>query len=484
MKKTIETKANGGNTRRQVLKGTAAAIGAVSVAGVSRFAIAQKKSIQVLTVADPFFYALQGVAAQFTEETGIEAKIESLSYEALQARLVSSFVSGQPDADVISVDNIWLGQYLESKWIKPLGELVQGDKEVDVKDFVPEILYSMNSWKGQLGTLPIAAYGQGVMYRQDFVEKMGLKIPSDGSWTWAEYADAVHKMHGQQFDGLTMAGSVVAGQQPAPIVHMFTQIAASMGARWFKSFPEAPWDFEPRVDSPENLAAVEMFLDMYKNSPPEAVNYNWFDAGMRFAKGDIGMFYWWTPYFYLCRKDGYMSGKDSIIADKIGIVPLPHSDKPQVVSIGGWSLGMTANSAAPDEAWAFIKWATSAKAQKAMGLYDKYGYQFSDFSRKSLYNDPDMLKIYPYLPAQLAAIEQGNGKISRPAVPTYTTLESIYGLNLNKVLTGELTPDKALKETAGLWTNVLKGNFLIPYSLESYDDTLAATKGLIEKLAG
>ena len=203
---------------------------------------------------------------------------------------------------------------------------------------------------------------------------------------------------------------------------------------------------------------------------------------MRFAKGDIGMFYWWTPYFYLCRKDGYMSGKDSIVADKIGIVPLPHSDKPQVVSIGGWSLGMTANSAAPDEAWAFIKWATSAKAQKAMGLYNKYGYQFSDFSRKSLYKRSRHAEDLS-LPARHSwrRSRSGNGKISRPAVPTYTTLESIYGLNLNKVLTGELTPDKALKETAGLWTNVLKGNFLIPYKLQSYDDTLAATKALIEK---
>jgi multiple sugar transport system substrate-binding protein len=484
--KKIETEAGGrGLTRRSVLKGTAAGIGAAALAsGLGRPALAEKKAIQVLTVADPFFYALQGVAGDFTKETGIEAKVESLSYEALQARLVSSFVSGQPDADVISVDNIWLGQYLESKWIKPLGELAAADKSLDVKDFIPEVLHSMNTWKGQLGTLPIAAYGQGVMYRQDFAEKMGLKIPADGSWTWAEYADAIHKMHGQKFDNLAMSGSVVAGQQPAPIVHMYTQLGASMGARWFKSFPEAPWDFTPTVESPENLAALTAFLDLYKNSPPEAVNYNWFDAGMRFAKGDIGMFYWWTPYFYLCRKDGYMSGKDSIIADKIGIVPIPHSDKPQVVSIGGWSLGMTANSAAQDEAWQFIKWATSAKAQKAMGLYDKYGYQFSDFARRSLYSDADMLKIYPYLPAQLAAIEKGNGKISRPAVPTYTTLESIYGLNLNKTLTGELTPEKALKETAGLWTNVLKGNFLIPYSLQSYDDTLAATKGLIEKLAG
>lgn len=482
----IESKAGRGLTRRSVLKGSAAAIGAAAIGAtvLGKPALAQKKAIQVLTVADPFFYALQGVAGEFTKETGIEAKIESLSYEALQARLVSSFVSGQPDADVISVDNIWLGQYLESKWITPLNDLVAKDKEVDVKDFVPEILYSMNMWKGQLGTLPIAAYGQGVMYRQDFVEKMGIKIPADGSWTWAEYADAVHKMHGQQFDGLAMSGSVVAGQQPAPIVHMYSQLGASFGARWFKSFPEAPWDFEPTVASPENLAALNVFLDMYKNSPPEAVNYNWFDAGMRFAKGDIGMFYWWTPYFYLCRKDGYMSGKDSIIKDKIGIVPLPHSDKPQVVSIGGWSLGMTANSAAQDEAFQFIKWATSAKAQKAMGLYDKYGYQFSDFSRRSLYTDADMLKIYPYLTAQLAAIEKGNGKISRPAVPTYTTLESIYGLNLNKTLTGELAPEKALQETAALWTNVLKGNFLIPYSLQSYDDTLDAGKALIAKLAG
>jgi multiple sugar transport system substrate-binding protein len=93
------------------------------------------------------------------------------------------------------------------------------------------------------------------------------------------------------------------------------------------------------------------------------------------------------------------------------------------------SLGIPANSAAADEAWTFVKWATSAKAQKAMALYTKYGYQFSDFARRSLYKDPDLLKIYPYLPGQLVGLEAGNGKISRPGAPTYTTLESIYGLN-------------------------------------------------------
>lgn len=323
-------------SRRSVLKRAGAVAGA-SVLPTRRLFAADKKSIRVLTVADPFYYALAGVTDQFKQETGIDVSIESLAYDQLNARLVSSFVSGQPDADVISVDNIWLGQYLESKWIKPLNDLVKADKDVDIADFIPGVLYSLSLWRGQLGTLPVAPYGMGVMYRKDYIDAAGVKIPGDGSWTWAEYLDTIKKLNGQKFGGAQMIGTVVAGQQPAPIVHMFTQLAASMGARWFKHFPEAPWDFTPTIDSKENVDAIKLFAELYKNSPPEAINYNWFDAGMRFAKGDIGAFYWWSAYFYLCRKDGYMSGKDSVVADKMEIVPIPHSDHPQVGSTGGWS---------------------------------------------------------------------------------------------------------------------------------------------------
>jgi multiple sugar transport system substrate-binding protein len=257
-----------------------------------------------------------------------------------------------------------------------------------------------------------------------------------------------------------------------------------MGARWFKSFPEAPWDFTPTIASPENQRALEVFDKLYKLSPSEAVNYNWFEAGMRFAHGDVGMFYWWTPYYYLTRNDGYMTGKVSPVADQIAIAPLPYEKgKPQVISIGGWSLAITANAENKPGAWKFLKWATSAATQKKMALNKTYGYQFSDFARLSLYSDPDMLKIYPYLPVQLASLRQGDGKIARPPSPVYTTLEGIYGLNLNKVLAGELSPADALSQTSALFTNVMKGNFLLPYKFESYNDTLDATKALLKSLA-
>ncbi|MBN9025114.1 extracellular solute-binding protein [Kaistia sp. MMO-174] len=473
-------------SRRSLLKGGAALAGTAAVGGgmLPRRAMAADKTLRILLAGDPFYYAIEGLKDQFEQETGVKVQIEAISLEALQARLTSSFISNEPDADVISVDQMWLGQYLESKWITPLNEFIKADSDTHIEDYIPEVLYSLNTWRGQIGTLPVAAYGQMVLYRKDFAEKAGIAVPEDGSWTWEQYLAAIQKMNGQDFDGKKMSGTVLAGQQPAPVVHMYSQLAASMGTRWFKDFPaSSAWDFQPTINSPENLAALKIFSELYKNAPAESVGYNWFDAGMRFAKGDVGMFYWWTPYAYLCKKDGYMSGKDSVVADKLGMARLPKGPGEQVVSLGGHSLGITANTANRDAAWQFVKWATSAKTQKAMGLYNKYGYQFSDFARPSLYKDAELLKIYPHLTAQLGDLERGNGKIVRPPVPVYTTLEGIYGLNLNKVLTGQLTPEACLSETSTFFETILKGNFLIPYQQASFNDTLDATKSLLKSLA-
>ncbi|MBV7327234.1 twin-arginine translocation signal domain-containing protein [Chloroflexi bacterium TSY] len=48
------------------------------------------ESLNVLVVGDPFQFALELVNADFTEETGIAVNFESLSYDALNARLSRS----------------------------------------------------------------------------------------------------------------------------------------------------------------------------------------------------------------------------------------------------------------------------------------------------------------------------------------------------------------------------------------------------------
>jgi multiple sugar transport system substrate-binding protein len=343
---------------------TAAASGALTSLG-SRPARAQADSVRVLLVEDPFFFAIKEVLPDFEAETGISVELESLGYDAMQARLVSSFVAGTSDADVITVDQMWSGQYADNGWITPLDQFAQGDSELDINDFIPQVLYSMNLWRGQLVTLPIAAYAQGVMYRTDLFDEFGIAPPptaTDESWTWDAYMEVLNSMTGKQASGgRPLFPTVMCGAQPAPVVHMFTQLSGSLGAKWFKQFPEAPWDFEPLIDSPEWVQALSTYQALYKLSPPEAINYTWFDAGTRYSQGDVGMFYWWTPYFYLIKNNGYMSGTPSEIIDSYAVGALPKvAGRDQTISLGGWSLGLPSSSDKQEAGYRFIKWATSA----------------------------------------------------------------------------------------------------------------------------
>jgi multiple sugar transport system substrate-binding protein len=451
---------------------------------------AEGVTINVLTVGDPWDLALQNALDPFVEATGIQVNIESLGYVALQARLINSFLGQTADADVIGVDQMWISQYADNGWISNLDDFISGDPTTDIEDFVPQVLYSCNTWRGHVWTLPVAAYAHGIMYRTDLFEQAGLDpLPAAtadaGDWTWDKYFGIVDQLNGAEMDGTTFYGTVVIGAQPVPVVHMYTQLSASYGTQWFTQFPQAPWDFTPTMNSPQNIAAMEDWVKLYGMAPPESINYLWFDAGTRFSQGDIALFYHWTPYFYLVNNEGYLSGQPSPVVDKFktAVMPTKEAGGDQVISLGGWALGMPSTAANKDAAWQFINYATGAEGQKTMGLVDVKGHQFADFARKSLYQDEELRALYPHLDTQMEMMLLGNGKVARPPVPIYTSLEAVYGLQINQAMSGTVKPDAALETTQTLFQNILTGNQMIPYQVESYDDTLENTISLMASLA-
>jgi multiple sugar transport system substrate-binding protein len=362
---------------------------------------------------------------------------------------------------------------------------IEEDKQdVKMNEFVPEVIYTMGEWNGKIFTMPIAAYGQQVIYRTDLMEQAGLRPPPERPedwWTWEKYFEYVQKLHEL---GPDIYGTVICGAQPVPIVHMYTQLAAMNGVRWVKDFPDArEWDFTPTINTPENVTALEFYRALYRHSPPESINYNWFDAGMSFAKQDIAMFFWWTPYTYLVRQAGYMVEEPSPVVGKYKIAPLPRQPgKEYIYSLGGWSLGIPTYCEKKIAAWEFIKWITSAEIQKEMGLAGMQ--QYCDFARRQLFSDQELLRIYPWLETQLYTLKNGNGKRVRPPIPIYTTLEGFYGLQLNMAVSGEKEPKQALDEAQRQFELALQQNFFYPeYKGESYYDTLQKTKELINRLS-
>jgi len=444
-------------------------------------------TITALVTGDPFYYQLVKVLPQFEKATGITVNLESVSYDQMHGQLVNAAITHSSSFDVVCPDAMWVSEFVDNGWIDQLDSYVKADKaEVQPGDLIPQVVWSMDEWKGHLYALPLAAYGMDVLYRTDVFSALHLTPPPATAaswWTWDQYLKDVHAINGQTVAGTKYYGTVIAGAQQAPIVHMYTQLAASLGARWFKAFPSSPkWDFTVTLNSPANLKALSMFTDLYHNSPPQADAMNWFEAGTQFSLGKVGMFYWWTPYNYLVDKAGYEVAKDAPIVGKYSVGVLPSQPGvPQTMSDGGWSLGISSFSHKKDAAFKFIAWATSAKTQLAMAL--EPGYQFSDFAHVSNYKDASANAAYPYLTAQLNALEAGNGKAVRPPIPIYTVLEGLYGTALNEAIRGASSPADTLTTVTNEFNSVLSDDAYIPYVQPSYNDTLANTIALLKSLS-
>jgi len=456
-------------------------LGVLLLASLSAYA--QKVTLNVLGVQDPWYFALEEVIPEFEKMTGIKVNLEGLAWDALQARLTTSFITKEKGIDVISVDDCRLAQFAENTWIIPLTSYIEKDKKsVKMNEFVPEVIYSSCTWRGDVYTLPVATYSQFVMYRTDLLQKAGLQFPPTEPadwWTWDKYMEYVKKIDQLGDD---IYGTVIVGVQPVPIVHMYTGLEVNKGVRWFKHFPEAPWDFTPTVNTEKSINTLKYYKELYKYSPPESINYLWFDAGTAFAKKNIGIYYWWSPYGYLIRHAGYMVEEPSPIVGKFGVALMPYEPgEPRIYSLGAHGLGIPQYSAYKEEAWKFIMWATSTEAQKAMAL--THLHAFNDFAREPLFRDPELIKYYPWLPTQLYTVKQANGKVSRPHMALYPSLEGFYGLQLNLVLAGHKTPEQAMTDAQSQFELILKQNYYLPYKGLSYDDTLDKTIALIKKLS-
>lgn len=473
--------------RRTVLRAAAAGLAtagtATTVSGCGS-GNTDPKQISVLTVQDPFFFAVQRLLPEFHRQTGITVRLEGLDYDTLNARSTNAFLTKQNSIDVVSPDSMWLSRWANSGWLLSLDELIARDRdEVAPDDFIPSTIHSLSEWGGHVYTLPAAAYSQVALYRTDVFDRLGLD-PPDGSWTWDEYLDRVRAIDGRRVAGQTMHGTVVAGSGPQPVLHMYSQLAASNGARWFRSFPGSRhWDFTPTLDSPENRTALRMFDQLYRNSPASAINYVWFDAGTAFSSGTVGLFYWWTPYIRLVTRTTYMGKGRSPVVGRYGVAPLPmRPGYPQKTSIGGYAFGISRYSAKRESCWRFIKWVTSAATQRKMALLPDS--LFADFARASLYDDEQVTHLYPFLDVQLRGLRDGDGKAVRPPSMNYTTIEGYYGRRLNRVLAGQDTPDSALAAVQRQTTDTMGIDGFLPWPRASYPDTVERTRHLLRRLSG
>ena len=234
-----------------------------------------------------------------------------------------------------------------------------------------------------------------MFYRKDFLAQAGVAVPT----TWEEVKAAIDKVRalpehkniggfGGQFakyEGLTCCAS--------EFIH-------TAGGGFYND------DAQVILDSTESVAGLQWLIDGFAKGyiPKESLEWKEEDGRNAFESGDL-LFYRQWPY-------QYANNKESLGTEKFDVAALPSIDgKPFVPTLGGHNCAITKGSKNKATALKFVKWWINEESQryslKAQANAPILG---------SLYDDPELLKEFPYLPILKKSLE--NAK-SRPQAVYY-----------------------------------------------------------------
>lgn len=168
--------------------------------------------------------------------------------------------------------------------------------------------------------------------------------------------------------------------------------------------------------------------------PKKALTYKEEESKQAFQDGHLLFLRNW-PYAYVGA-----SGKGSAVAGKVGAVPLPGPDGPGTSVLGGSNLAVNTHARHPDSAARLIAYLTTERAQRQVltkGALPPV--------RAALYQDPELIREFPYLPTLRASVLAA---APRPKSPRYDQVSLVVQAVVHDAMTGQETPSAAVRRLA------------------------------------
>ncbi|QJA06529.1 extracellular solute-binding protein [Thermosulfurimonas marina] len=327
-----------------------------------------------------------------------------------QNMYIRSFLSGDP-FEIVYMDVTWTAKFAARGWLLPLDRWLSPR---EARAFFPGALKA-GYYRGHLYRLPVTT-DVGVLYwRRDL-----LPYPPR---TWKELEDLCRRyahppglyclvFQGMQYEGLTCN---------------FLEFLWGAGGRVFD--PRG----RPALNSPAGLWTLNFLKHLVKDGlSPRAVLSFQEQHSLEFFLQGRALFMRNWPYAWRI-----INRKGSPLRGKVGLAPLPtRKGHLSAGTLGGWGLGIARGTKAPETALAFIKFATSAEAQKILHL--RRGWLPA---RRDLFQDPDLLRQSPYLQDLAPLLERAR---PRPVHPAYPRISDTLQKHASAVLAGVESPREAL----------------------------------------
>jgi len=189
---------------------------------------------------------------------------------------------------------------------------------------------------------------------------------------------------------------------------------------------------KPTVNSAEGVAALKFMLELGKYSPPGYASFNADEVSAHLLQGTAAMSINWPAWI-----SSFSDPAKSKVIGKIAFTTLPGAAKAGQAEIGNWLVAIPKDAQNVEAAMDFLLWATSAEQMK------RSAQRGNPPTRKSLFQDPELVSKFPAYPAQYKSLESSR---PRPRTPQWNEIENVFGIFLSKANSGELSPEEAMNQ--------------------------------------
>lgn len=374
----------------------------------------EKTVVKFATQADSTD-ALDSIVKAFNESQDmytVEAVVFTNDSGSMHDQLINSLSTDSGEYDVISMDVVWAGEFAAAGFLSPLDTMIK-DAGWLPTDFNAGSMAS-GKYKGKNYALPYFSDLGFLYYRTDIVSDDDAKMLTAGDYTMSDLLALAEKYQGEKD---TKYGHVYQSKQYEGLTCNVNEFTSN-------------W-----TDLSNGLETMKAFADS-DATPNDILTYTEGETHAAFLNGETVFARNW-PYM----TGMAASGEYTIKVDQLGFAPLPNGG-----TVGGWILGINANSKNTEGAQAFLKFIAGPEGQKINATVGSYlpGYN-------KLLENEDVIK------SNVLLTDEGfknalTTTIARPVVANYSEVSDTIQVKAHEFLSG----NGELSSTVTTIENLLK----------------------------
>ncbi|RVU34277.1 extracellular solute-binding protein [Hwanghaeella grinnelliae] len=410
-------------------------------------------TIRVLDEITPLQEILKTIVPEFTAETGINVEYELLNHFEVINKGQADMLSGRGYYDAIMLHGFQVGPMLSAGALMAIDEMV-ADKalmnpDFDEADMINPAYATTAVSGGKRYGFINWNYNQIYWARGDllshpdemaaFKAKYGYELKPAS--TFKELRDVAEFF--TRPAGATLAGETLESDFYGIVMEGIKggSTFLSLWGNFMKSYGGDIVDAsgKPAFDTPENIAAIKTWAELWKFAPPGMAEYSLIDVPTVMGNGIAAQAIAWSDFVLGIDKDGV-----SPYSGKFVYGPIPHKEgmvEARSVEAEPSVTVISTHTENPEATFLFLQWLAERRQQEALLKAGQGGVPI----RESSWALPVMQngKLAGLFKAMESSLEVATGK---PKMPDFYELYDVLTGISQEIGLGRLSPEEGAKK--------------------------------------